>query len=64
VANGFLQAETGDGLSRSREPGGSSGDAIWASAARWTPRTPKKAAFEHGCSWDDLARWKASGVIS
>jgi crotonobetainyl-CoA:carnitine CoA-transferase CaiB-like acyl-CoA transferase len=66
-ANGFLlDAETPDGpmkLCTNPVQFGGEPPALRSTAPDAGAHT-EEVLLEHGCSWDDLARWKASGVIS
>ena len=66
-ANGFLmQAETGDGaVTLCANPVQFAGEppAVRSAACDAGAHT-EEVLLEHGCSWDDIARWKEAGVIA
>ena len=66
-ANGFLlQAETGDGeVTLCANPVQFAGEPpVVRSPACDAGAHTEEVLLEHGCSWDDIARWKEAGVIA
>jgi len=66
-ANGFLlQGDTGDGaVTLCANPVQFAGEppAVRSTACDAGAHT-EEVLLEHGCSWDDIARWKEAGVIA
>ena len=66
-ANGFLlRAETGDGaVTLCANPVQFAGEPpVVRSPACDAGAHTEEVLLEHGCSWDDIARWKEAGVIA
>src|SRR5262245_512432 len=66
-ANGFLlQAETGDGaVTLCANPVQFAGEPpVVRSPACDAGAHTEEVLLEHGCSWDDIARWKEVGVVA
>jgi crotonobetainyl-CoA:carnitine CoA-transferase CaiB-like acyl-CoA transferase len=66
-ANGFLlQAETGDGaVTLCANPVQFAGEPpVVRSPACDAGAHTEEVLLEHGCSWEDIARWKEAGVIA